>query len=65
MNDQPAPSLHSLRSSILQHQEENGRTYHAMSSGSKLGLTSVIKATGAIVITNLSYFLFMCTNSCA
>jgi hypothetical protein len=28
-------SLASLRSSILQHQIENGRTYHSMSAGSK------------------------------
>ncbi|KAF7555285.1 hypothetical protein G7Z17_g2330 [Cylindrodendrum hubeiense] len=35
--------LISLRSSIWQFQEENGRTYHAMSSGRRLGLSPKIE----------------------
>ena len=36
--NKPPPSLVSLRSSVLEYQQENGRAYHSMSSGSKYTL---------------------------
>ena len=53
MDYQADPSLASLRSSILQHKEENGHTYHAMSSGSKSGVPSATGVANHIITTSL------------